>query len=996
MSTAGGFLAGSIVAKLLLDRQQWSDSVSAIKQDQTDLEKKAAAMAKAFDDQATKIGAIGLAMVGALGATVKQAADEELTFIKLDAAIKSTGNTAGGSADQIKALGESLSKSTIFTHEQVNEADTLLLRFKSIGADIFPQATQAILDVASAMGTDATQAAESVGRALENPANATRALRAINILFTDDQRKAIKAMVEAGDTAGAQGLILDRLKTAYGGTAEMVGTTFNGTMTKTKNVIGEVVEDIGASLLPQLKDLAQGALDAATAIKAWADAHPDVIKQTTTLTADLGLGLIATSALVKVQGLMGKGLGLLTTPLGTFVAAIAATLLVLKDCAQYQANYNDLLDQFYEKAGQSRTGAQKLWDTMQGFGDWFQKFTSYGVWDNNRFLQEQLAKAQVKVVETALPMPRVFDGIATSLISVSEEASGFGVKLRDEVEGELKKTEAFLANFKGTAEATPGAVKELNDKIASLKEYLYGASEKLKTMDDLCKELGVTTRDEITKKIADATKVLETYGDKLPVDQVKALKDNIADWSGQLDDNSIKQNKLNDSLGLLKGTMDLMPAAVDDVAYAVTNASDNFKEWLSASGLSLETMYLEQVPGVGVAVSHLALEVGTSSKEMLDALFAIQTMLLAIAGIDIPDPFKGLPEKAKTATDDMKRPFDKLWSDIAQGFGDVFKKWAEGNLTFVDTLKGIWDTMKKAFFDFVGSLVTEWVQSFLKKALTEATTTAAAGASTAISGMGTAVTGLGTLATGIATTVATIITTLVAALSTAIVGITTAVATALVTMATAIASAATILAAAAPAIIVVGAIAVGLYAVGAAVAKLLGGGGKSGDVTYWLKFITENTTVAKDILRLNILGVLQDSFSKFVAFEHPIQDGYNRLMDIAHYSTWLPKMYQTLLGIEQNTKSGAQEGMLATEPTFVKVAERQPEIIAPIPKFQALVDRTAAGRVPAGGGGGVTLVIDGRETKLETGLKPLLIRVMPEWSADGILQFNVLGLRTAR
>ena len=267
MSTAGGFLAGSIVAKLLLDRQQWSDSVSAIKQDQTDLEKKAAAMAKAFDDQATKIGAIGLAMVGALGATVKQAADEELTFIKLDAAIKSTGNTAGGSADQIKALGESLSKSTIFTHEQVNEADTLLLRFKSIGADIFPQATQAILDVASAMGTDATQAAESVGRALENPANATRALRAINILFTDDQRKAIKAMVEAGDTAGAQGLILDRLKTAYGGTAEMVGTTFNGTMTKTKNVIGEVVEDIGASLLPQLKDLAQGALDAATAMR---------------------------------------------------------------------------------------------------------------------------------------------------------------------------------------------------------------------------------------------------------------------------------------------------------------------------------------------------------------------------------------------------------------------------------------------------------------------------------------------------------------------------------------------------------------------------------------------------------------------------------------------------------------------------------------------------------------------------------------------------------
>lgn len=202
---------------------------------------------------------IGTAAVGALAAglalSINEALDAQKIQAQLTAVLKSTGGAAGVTADKAIELANALSKTSTFTDEQILSGENLLLTFTNIGKDVFPQATQTLLDMASAMGGDAKSNAIQLGKALNDPVAGISALTRVGVTFSEEQKKVIAKLVETGDVAGAQKIILAELAKEFGGSAAAQAQTFSGQMEVVKNQLMNVAEGIGTALLPILQTL---------------------------------------------------------------------------------------------------------------------------------------------------------------------------------------------------------------------------------------------------------------------------------------------------------------------------------------------------------------------------------------------------------------------------------------------------------------------------------------------------------------------------------------------------------------------------------------------------------------------------------------------------------------------------------------------------------------------------------------------------------------------
>lgn len=200
--------------------------------------------------------AAGVAALGAgLGIAVSEAMEAQAGLAQLDAVLKSTGGAAGVTRNMALELADSLSGVTRFSDDAVLSAENLLLTFTNIGEDVFPRATETLLDMATTMGTDAKSGAIQLGKALNDPVAGITALTRVGVTFTDEQKKMIEQMVAMGDVAGAQTIILDELQKEFGGSAEAAGQTFAGQLDILKNSLLNVAEGVGMALLPLLQDL---------------------------------------------------------------------------------------------------------------------------------------------------------------------------------------------------------------------------------------------------------------------------------------------------------------------------------------------------------------------------------------------------------------------------------------------------------------------------------------------------------------------------------------------------------------------------------------------------------------------------------------------------------------------------------------------------------------------------------------------------------------------
>lgn len=202
--------------------------------------------------------AAGAAIVGAgagLTYAVGEAMSAEESMAQLNAVIKSTGGIAGWTADMATNLADQLSAVTRYEDDAIIAGESMLLTFKNIGKDTFPDATQAMLDMSTAMNQDLKSSAIQIGKALNDPIAGVSALSRVGVTFTEQQKEMIKSLVESGDVMSAQKIILQELQSEFGGSAEAAGQTFGGQLDILRNKLGNVAEDIGTALLPAVTEI---------------------------------------------------------------------------------------------------------------------------------------------------------------------------------------------------------------------------------------------------------------------------------------------------------------------------------------------------------------------------------------------------------------------------------------------------------------------------------------------------------------------------------------------------------------------------------------------------------------------------------------------------------------------------------------------------------------------------------------------------------------------
>jgi len=200
-------------------------------------------------------------MVGqALNVVLKPAMEAEQGLNRVKAVVESTGQAAGFAAEEIARQAADIQEAFAFDDDMImNDLMTPLLTFANVTGDAFQQAQVAIMDMNRALGEDGgglKAVALQVGKALQDPILGLTALRRSGVSFTDEQQKVIKSMVDAGDAAGAQKIILAELNKEFGGQAAAYADSYAGRLAKMKNAMGDLAQSIGELVLPVLTALA--------------------------------------------------------------------------------------------------------------------------------------------------------------------------------------------------------------------------------------------------------------------------------------------------------------------------------------------------------------------------------------------------------------------------------------------------------------------------------------------------------------------------------------------------------------------------------------------------------------------------------------------------------------------------------------------------------------------------------------------------------------------
>ena len=223
------------------------------------VQKGIGSLEKATKPATGAIGSLGGKLLGLAGGVVAGITLDKVTetanasaksIAQMNAVLKSTGDASGMTQQQLIGLAESQSKLTTFSDETTESAENMLLTFTNIKSNVFPQTLQITEDMATAMHTDATSAALTLGKALNDPAKGMSKLTKQGVTFTAAQEKQIAAMEKAGNTAGAQKIMLAELTREFGGSAKAQGDTLEGELTKTKNSAMEAAKTALQAVLP--------------------------------------------------------------------------------------------------------------------------------------------------------------------------------------------------------------------------------------------------------------------------------------------------------------------------------------------------------------------------------------------------------------------------------------------------------------------------------------------------------------------------------------------------------------------------------------------------------------------------------------------------------------------------------------------------------------------------------------------------------------------------
>jgi len=180
------------------------------------------------------------ALTAAASKSLQTFGETERTLNRLSALIKTTGNNAGFTGDQLEVFSQNLAKSTLASLEGVRDAVGIALTFDNIRTDNLERALVISQDLSEVVGQDLTSSITQVSKALQDPIKGYTALKRVGVSFTESQIESIKIYQRNNDILSAQGIILETLEKQYGGAAKGAAQGFLGAL----DTLGQSVENL--------------------------------------------------------------------------------------------------------------------------------------------------------------------------------------------------------------------------------------------------------------------------------------------------------------------------------------------------------------------------------------------------------------------------------------------------------------------------------------------------------------------------------------------------------------------------------------------------------------------------------------------------------------------------------------------------------------------------------------------------------------------------------
>ncbi|RYE42611.1 MAG: hypothetical protein EOP24_31830, partial [Hyphomicrobiales bacterium] len=245
MSSAAQEVARAVGQKIEAHRKEQEEAKKAVA--------SAESLGRAWNAVGNVIGGVAVAMAGNFSyrTFIRETIQAEQEQTQLQAVLRSTGESAGWSAQRLNEMADALSikgGKSIFSSGEITQAQTRLLSYTGIVGEQLPRAMQNVIDMSSRMGMDLKSSAETIGRALDIPSEGLTALQRQGFRFTEAQKIMVKQLEETGRAGEAQAIVLQALESSYGGAAVAARDTFGGSLAGLKNNMNDLMTGEGGSV----------------------------------------------------------------------------------------------------------------------------------------------------------------------------------------------------------------------------------------------------------------------------------------------------------------------------------------------------------------------------------------------------------------------------------------------------------------------------------------------------------------------------------------------------------------------------------------------------------------------------------------------------------------------------------------------------------------------------------------------------------------------------
>lgn len=326
---------GALRVTLGLDSAAFSDGLSAAQAHLRGAGRRMQAVG-------TQIAGVGAGMSAAITAPfvalgfhlLQGSQDAAAAAGQVNAALDSMGGASGRTFEQLEQAAVGLRNLSGFDDDEILTSVTAnMLTFGNVSEDAFDRAQLAAVNLSARLGQDLQSSALMVGKALNDPLLGLTALRRVGIQFTEEQEAMIESMVEVGDVAGAQGIMLNELERQFGGAAAAMGAADIWLPLKTalmdlEGAFEPIIRDVIGPLIQRVADMARG-------FAALSPETQKFILVGAALAAALGPVLVAVGAVVAAIGAMLPVLGaiaaVMSGPVVLAIAAVVAGFLLFKD-----------------------------------------------------------------------------------------------------------------------------------------------------------------------------------------------------------------------------------------------------------------------------------------------------------------------------------------------------------------------------------------------------------------------------------------------------------------------------------------------------------------------------------------------------------------------------------------------------------------------------------------------------------------------------------------